>query len=149
MMLDLHGMRTKDAVERFIYEYNRSVQAGEDRLEVVHGYGASGVGGDIKDALAALLDAHPDKARYIKGEMLGNKGMIVVIPDEVLPSRRTSLDAVVYHALSGKPQSVYVIEEKLHGLASADEIQRSISNLLALNKVLRIIQAGRLLYTRK
>lgn len=149
MRLDLHGMRTRDAIDRFIYEYNRAVGTGGERMEVVHGYGSSGVGGDIKGALCALLDAHASKVRYIKGESLGNKGITVVVPDAALPSRQYALDQVVGDALSAKPMSVAVIEKKLSGLATADEIQRSLAALVSKGKALKVIQTGRLLYTKK
>ncbi len=149
MRLDLHGMRTRDAIDRFIYEYNRTVGAGGERMEVVHGYGSSGVGGDIKGALCALLDAHASKVRYIKGESLGNKGITVVIPDGALPSRQYALDPVVGSALSIKPVSVAAIEQKLSGLATADEIQRSLAALVSNGKAIKVIQTGRLLYAKK
>lgn len=148
MRLDLHGMRTKDAIELFIYEYNRAVRSGLDRMEVIHGYGSSGRGGDIKEALAALLDAHQSKVRYIRGESLGNRGATVVVPDKELPSRAMALDAVIGGMLSAKLVSLLAIEERLHGLASADEIRRSLSALAGKGLAAKVVAGGRMLYTR-
>ncbi|HOA15118.1 MAG TPA: Smr/MutS family protein [Bacillota bacterium] len=148
MKLDLHGMRTRDAVERFISEYNRAVREGADRLEVVHGYGSTGVGGDIKAALAALLDAYPGKVRYIKGESLGNKGMTIVLPDGPLPPRRTAVDEIAMQAMS-KAASIQAIEEKLCGLATSEEVMASLKWLVGSGRAVRVEQNGRCLYTRK
>lgn len=149
MKIDLHGMRTKDAIELFLAHYNKLLSEGGERLEVVHGYGSSGVGGDIRGALRTLLDAYPDKVRYISGEMIGNKGVTVVIPDYPLPSRRSSVGAVVKMQLGVKPVSAYSLEEKLNGLASADEVMYALSGLVAQGAAKKIVQDGRILYLRK
>lgn len=149
MKVDLHGMRTRDAIELFIAQYNRIVSQGGDRLEVVHGYGSSGVGGDIRGALRALLDAYPHKVRYISGEMIGNKGVTVVIPDEPLPSRRASVAAVVRMQLGLKPVSAYSIEERISGLASAEEVMSGLSGLIAQGDAMKIVQDGRVLYKKR
>ena len=149
MKIDLHGKRTRDAIELFIAHYNKLVSAGGERLEVVHGYGSSGVGGDIRGALKALLDAYPGKVRYISGEMIGNKGVTVVIPDEPLPSRRAAVAAAIRLHLGVKPASAYSLEEKLSGLASADEIMVSLSGLVAQGAATKIVQDGRVLYKRR
>jgi DNA-nicking Smr family endonuclease len=148
MKLDLHGMRTRDAIDLFIRECNKFSSAGGERMEVVHGYGSSGVGGDIKEALMALLDAYPDKVRYIKGELVGNRGVTVVIPDSKLPYRRTSIDAVICSILL-KPRSIAQIEVELHGLATTEEIKASLSALMSLGKASRITQGSRFLYIAK
>jgi hypothetical protein len=149
MKVDLHGMRTRDAIELFIAQYNRIVSQGGDRLEVVHGYGSSGVGGDIRGALRALLDAYPHKVRYISGEMIGNKGVTVVIPDEPLPSRRASVAAVVRMQLGLKPVSAYSIEERISGLASSEEVMSGLSGLIAQGDAMKIVQDGRVLYKKR
>ena len=148
MKLDLHGMRTKDAIDRFISDYNKAVRLGVDRLEVVHGYGSSGVGGDIKDALTALLDAYPGKVRYIKGEILGNGGMTVVVPDKPLPPRKTALDDVILNMLS-KPSSLKEIEERLSGLATENEMHGAIKALIRSKAATEEVRGGRILYMKR
>jgi len=148
MKLDLHGMRTKDAIDRFISEYNKAVRLGVDRLEVVHGYGSSGVGGDIKDALTALLDAYPGKVRYIKGEMLGNRGVTVVVPDIPLPPRKMAIDDVILNMLS-KPSSLKDIEEGLCGFAGGDEIHGAMKALMRSGKATEVLRGGMISYTKK
>ncbi len=149
MKIDLHGMRTRDAIELFIARYNKLLSEGGERLEVVHGYGSSGVGGDIRGAIRVLMDAYPGKVRYINGEMIGNKGVTVVIPDGPLPSRRASVAAIVKTHLGVKPVSAYSLEEKLSGLASADEIISGLSALVAQGAAIKIVQDGRVLYKRR
>lgn len=146
--LDLHGMKTRDAIERFIFEYNKAVKEGADKLEVVHGYGSSGVGGDIKEALTALLDAYASKVRYIKGESLGNKGMTVVIPDEPLPPRKTAADEVVLRMLD-KQACAKAIEDNLFGMLTSEEIQGSLKWLTGSGRAVRVEQGGRYFYKRK
>jgi hypothetical protein len=51
-----HSRQTvPEAIEQLRVEIRNAQRAGEDALLVVHGYGASGVGGEIKAALATEL----------------------------------------------------------------------------------------------
>lgn len=148
MKLDLHGMKTKDAVERFISEYNAVLRRGEGRLEIVHGYGSSGSGGDIRKAIIAMCEAHKDKLGLIKGEILGNKGVSVVIPSLPLPPRKYALDAVILAALT-KPSTPKDVEDRIKGLASTPEIIESLEAMALSGKVAKEVAGGRMQYRRK
>ena len=51
--------------------------------------------------------------------------------------------------LGVKPASAYSLEEKLSGLASAEEIMTGLSGLLAQGAASKICQDGRTLYKRR
>src|SRR6201999_1344977 len=55
--IDLHGLTSKDAIARFVDVYNHAVRHGRrERISVVHGYGASGKGGTLREKMRAFLD---------------------------------------------------------------------------------------------
>ena len=78
--VDLHGLTSKDAVARFVDVYNHAVRHGQrERISVVHGYGASGKGGTLREKMRAFLDRN--HVEYLCGELVdGNPGHTIVIP---------------------------------------------------------------------
>ena len=78
--LDLHQKTVVRALADFMAFYNGCVRQGfRGRLEVIHGYGSSGVGGGIKQALREFLDAHAASFQRVVYAP-GNPGMTVVYP---------------------------------------------------------------------
>jgi hypothetical protein len=79
IILDLHGFSVIDALDLFADEYNSSLNLKHPcTIEVIHGYGSGGVGGEIRTRLRQLLD----KARieYTRGEDIDeNFGITIVI----------------------------------------------------------------------
>ena len=84
--VDLHGLNFQQAVARVIGAYNHSVRHGQrGKISVVHGYGASGQGGTLRDKIRAFFEQH--RVDYLCGELVdGNPGHTIVIPGE--PIRR-------------------------------------------------------------
>ena len=86
--IDLHGLPEREAIAKFIRDYNAYVrEGGRDPIHVVHGYGSSsGKGGVIQRALRVFLATHRAKLEgVIEGEVLGNPGFTVVYPKRLLP----------------------------------------------------------------
>jgi DNA-nicking Smr family endonuclease len=82
--VDLHGLNAKDAITRFVAVYNHAVRHGQrERISVVHGYGASGKGGTLREKVRAFL-ARND-VEHLAGELVdGNPGHTIVIPGEII-----------------------------------------------------------------
>lgn len=78
--IDLHGKTVAQAIADFTAFYNRAVREGfRGRVEAIHGYGSSGVGGQIKPALRQFLEARAASFTRIVYAP-GNPGLTAVIP---------------------------------------------------------------------
>ena len=90
--LDLHGLTWAEAEASFIEFYNQAFrEVGKDvaRLDVVHGYGSSGIGGVLVTRLRRFLGRYESCLEFKAGERLdGNPGHTIVVPLKPLPSLR-------------------------------------------------------------
>ena len=82
--IDLHNCTVPEAILEFVRFYNSCVRSGyRGRVEVIHGYGSSGVGGTIKNELRAYLAAHEEIfGEVLFGESLRNPGVTILYPRE-------------------------------------------------------------------
>jgi hypothetical protein len=99
--IDLHGQTWSEALAAFIEFYNDEVlRAGggeAGRLNVIHGYGATGVGGVLRTRIRAFLQRHEDRLEFIPGEKVdGNQGHTIVVPMEPLPGTEDLLAEQVW-----------------------------------------------------
>jgi len=87
--VDLHNCTVPEAIREFVRFYNSCVRSGyRGRVEVIHGYGSSGVGGTIKQELRSYLAAHAEIfGEVLFGESLRNPGVTILYPrDTPAPS---------------------------------------------------------------
>ena len=98
--LDLHGLTWAEAEASFIEFYNQAVrEVGKDvaRLDVVHGYGSSGIGGVLVTRLRRFLGRYESCLEFKAGERLdGNPGHTIVVPLKPLPSLRDQLSQDIW-----------------------------------------------------
>ncbi len=89
--IDLHGCTVTEAMAKFVDFYNSSVRSGyRGCIEVVHGYGSSGVGGKIQQELRRYLAKNSERLEiYVPGN-LGNPGITRVYPKKLLPASEKS-----------------------------------------------------------
>jgi hypothetical protein len=95
--IDLHNMTVKEALAAFTAYYNAQL-ARNDRseIEVVHGYGSTGPGGEIRKRLRKLLDSNAKKLDYRKSERFSsNPGATYVTPFLPLPTAADQLQAEI------------------------------------------------------
>jgi len=85
--IDLHGLTVADALARFTAHYNARLRAGDaGPIRVVHGYGSSGRGGEVRAALRDLLSRHTGRLEFVHGETyFNNPGVTIVYPKHPLP----------------------------------------------------------------
>ena len=89
--IDLHGLRVPEAIARLSQACNRRLRAGGGPIRVIHGYGSSGRGGDLRDAVREYLDRHSSRVDYVPGErFFNNPGMTIVYPKYPLPAPETT-----------------------------------------------------------
>ena len=66
--IDLHGLRVQEAIARLAQACNLRLRGGDGGpIHVIHGYGSSGRGGDLRDAVREYLDRHPHQVEYVPG----------------------------------------------------------------------------------
>ena len=90
-MLDLHGLTWIEALPSFIEFYNSSVRLtpGKARgLEIIHGYGSTGVGGILGKRLRAFLAQYSDRVEI---QLDHNPGHTCLIPLSPLPKIKDML----------------------------------------------------------
>lgn len=86
--IDLHDLLVDEALRTFFDQYNLCVSRGNKKIEVIHGYGSSGVGGAIKSAFRRYLKTHSKHfAGVTLGDDLANPGVTIVYPVGRLPKR--------------------------------------------------------------
>jgi DNA-nicking Smr family endonuclease len=85
--IDLHGMRVTEALARLAARCNERVRAGDSGpIRVVHGYGSSGRGGDLRAAVREFLARHEGRVEFVPGEKyFNNPGVTIVYPKQPLP----------------------------------------------------------------
>jgi hypothetical protein len=66
--IDLHGMTVVEAISYLETKCNSMSITEECQIKVIHGYGASGNGGKIKNAVLKFVEKHKDILRHISGE---------------------------------------------------------------------------------
>jgi DNA-nicking Smr family endonuclease len=86
--IDLHGLTVAEALSRFATHYNARLRAGDTGpIRVIHGYGSSGRGGDLRTAIRELLSRHAGRLEFVPGETyFNNPGVTVVYPRQPLPA---------------------------------------------------------------
>ncbi len=135
--LDLHGLTWPEAQAAFIEFYNSAVrQAGGkaiSRLEVVHGYGSTGIGGVLRTRLRAFLKRQSSCLEFEPGENIdGNRGHTIVVPLKLLPSLGDQLEEEIW-AYCAQPRTLSKITGKfrrhgepevLHAIQALEKQQR-------------------------
>lgn len=112
--LNLHKFTVEQAIETFTLHYNQKVSNKmTDPLRINHGYGSTGVGGEIKRRLRTLLVKYQEQrlCDYIAGETYeGNPGITIVYPIRSLPYQDDTLkDQILNYCNVGKT------EKKVYG----------------------------------
>ena len=98
--LDLHGLTWAEAEASFIEFYNQALrEVGKDvaRLDVVHGYGSSGIGGVLVTRLRRFLGRYESCLEFKAGERGdGHPRHTMVVPLKPLPSLRDQLSQDIW-----------------------------------------------------
>ena len=64
--IDLHGLTVAEALSRLTAHYNARLRAGDaGPIRVIHGYGSSGRGGDLRTAIRELLSRHAGRLEFV------------------------------------------------------------------------------------
>ena len=96
--LDLHNKSVKEAIDLvvgFVYNILCTTNTENVAIAIIHGYGSSGVGGDIRREVRKLLERQPKRANIKYGEDVnGNIGATYLIPPLYFILRHPELDNI-------------------------------------------------------
>ena len=143
--IDLHGKTWAEAIAEFVSSYNQAVAAAgasSPVLEVVHGYGSTGVGGALRTRLRGFLARHSSCLQFQPGEDVdGNPGHTLVTAIKRLPDGGGMLAEQVA-AYCETPKTVRKITGRFrrHG---DPQVQQAIRGLVKQGR-LRQADRGRL-----
>ena len=115
--LDLHGLTWIEALPSFLEFYNSAAQLSASkpvgRLEIVHEYGSTGVGGVLGKRLRAFLEQYPDRVQI---QLDGNPGHTYVTPLAVLPEIEDMLvEKIIDYCDQPKSQSKIIGKFRING----------------------------------
>ena len=138
--IDLHGMTWTEAREAVVEAYNESVADGSfDTLDIVHGYGASGLGGTLRTALRTFLTTH-GVFHHCGEDLDRNPGHTVAFPETPLPGvpDRLQMDILRY---CETPKTREQIAGK-YRRSGASAVDAAIKALVG-SKMLHVITEGK------
>lgn len=97
-ILDLHGLSWPEARRQFVDFYNNLASGkGRGQLEVIHGWGASGQGGVLRNRLRRFLAGYRESLEFTPGEDIdGNRGCTYVTPIEPIPDASDALAEAIW-----------------------------------------------------
>lgn len=142
--VDLHGMKYASAMELFIEEHNAIADRGRaEPLKVIHGYGSSGAGGELRTAIRSLLKKNPASGEFVTGEVAeGNPGYTIVYPRRRLPEAKDRLwDAIIEFCRS--PQTQSDILRKFVRRSGEPEVLRSLRELESRGRLRSFYKNGK------
>jgi len=147
--IDLHNRTVAEAIREFVRFYNDCVRGGyTGRIEVIHGYGSSGVGGNMRQELRKYLAAHAETfGEYLAGESLLNPGVTILYAKEApatrgpgaMPLINAAQDAI--RGFCAAPKSKERILVKLRGRFGDRVLSAEIRNMTG-NGSLQAIRTG-------
>lgn len=146
MNIDLHDKTLNEAINYFIREYNKVVSKGfKDEINVILGYGSSGVGGKIKNHFKSFSEAH---AEYFIVVYNHNIGITTVKPKKIIPDHNLVLEKEILLYCSDTPKSLSKIQSKFFKNYEINQIKKAIKILLN-KKLLMEIQKKEICYLSK
>ena len=140
--LDLPGLAWPEAFEALTEEYALVRQQSEDQLDVIHGYGSTGVGGTLRARLRGFLQRQGDSLEFMPGEDVdGNPGHTIVIPEGALPGECNLLAERVW-AYCQRPKSFSKIVGRFRK-SGQPKVREAVESLVKKGG-LRTLNRGRL-----
>lgn len=139
--LDLHHHTVTQALDLFVHFYNAQLSRGDrSTIEVVHGYGSSGEGGEIRKRLRLMLERNQRKLSYEFGDRkTGNPGVTYVKPFKALPTASDALQMeILAYCLTARTEGKIIGEFRNYGQKKV----KSILNQMVKNEKLRKFQKG-------
>ena len=118
--LDLHGLTWVEAEASFIEFYNQTLSRPGNaaiRLDIVHGYGSTGIGGVLVTRLRKFLNRYASRLEFHPGEKVDlNPGHTIVVPLKPLPPLKDQLSQEIWDFCARpRSQSKIIGKFRRHG----------------------------------
>lgn len=133
--IDLHDHTVTEALSSFISYYNARVAKGNKKqFKVIHGYGSSGSGGQIRVRLRKYLARFPKHLDSIHGEKFsGNPGVTFIVPGKALPTEEDGFAAeILGFCVNGKSEEKIIGKFRHYGQL---EVKAAIKSLRRKGKL--------------
>ena len=127
--IDLHNYSTGTALDYFVCYYNDEIKNRTGgTIKVIHGYGSTGVGGEIRTRLRTFLKEHSDYLRFEFGENIdNNRGYTLVYPNRPLPPMSDSISGkILEFCTTSKSEEKILNKFRLYGNV---EVKKAIKSL--------------------
>jgi len=138
--LDLHGMKTTEALQALTSRYNRLVGSSGKELVVVHGYGSKGIGGDLKRRVRKFLRSAGVSFLTEEDNLHCNRGQTLVQVGKSLLSLGSELETKILDFCS-PAKTKKKIFSKFH--KSGEDAVRQAFSALTRNGQLQEKQKGK------
>lgn len=142
--LDLHHLTWAEAREELVRACNERADSGRALvLDVIHGYGKSGVGGRLRLAVRTFLSQNG--IPFVEGERHdGNPGHTLVTLGRPLPDAADRLSRAIHaYCANGRTRSELDGQFRRHGRRAVDE---ALKSLRAENRIAAVVINGRRKY---
>jgi hypothetical protein len=142
--LDLHGLKMADALHVFVEAHNSLAGSGKrEGLKVIHGYGSTGQGGEIRREIRDILKRNPHAGDIVTGEESeNNPGFTIIYPKKRLPAGSERLwDSIL--GFCSEPRLQEEIVRKFIRRSADPEIARAIRELQNRGRLIETFVNGR------
>ena len=144
MDVDFHGKTWPEARAAFLDAYQAAVKSGvvARSLHVVHGYGASGVGGVLRERFRKYLNRYEGRLEFKPGEAIdGNQGWTLVQAISLLPDEDEDLEDLISEYCQ-QPRTLDKIAGRFRRYGDR-KVGEAVESLLKAPPLLRKIRKGK------
>lgn len=144
MDVDFHGKTWAEARAAFLDAYQSTVQSsgGAQTLRIVHGYGASGVGGVLRERFRKYLIRYKDRLEFKHGEAIdGNQGWTLVQAIRPLPNEDEDIEDLIL-AYCQQPRTIDKIAGRFRRYGDR-KVREAVESLLKSPQLLQKIRKGK------
>ena len=144
MDVDFHGKTWAEARVEFLDVYQSTVRSsgGARTLRVVHGYGANGVGGVLKERFRKYLNRYAGRLEFKPGEAIdGNQGWTLVQAISPLPGEDEDLEDLILEYCQ-QPRTLDKIAGRFRRYGDR-KVREAVESLLKAPPLMRKIRKGK------
>lgn len=145
--IDLHDKSVNEAIRYFIEKYNEILSNGfKEQINVIHGYGSTGVGGKIKKRFKEVSEVYKAHFKTIPGS---NIGITIIKPLKMIPDENFLLQKSLLEFCSSSPKNLSKINNNFFKEYTNAEIKKVIHQLIKKDLLVQIVKSDICYQTKK
>lgn len=145
--IDLHDKTVNEAINYFIKSYNEILLGGsKGEIDVIHGYGSTGVGGKIKKRFKEVSEAYKAYYKTMPGS---NIGITRIKPLKIIPNENFLLQKYLLEFCSNSPKNLSKINNNFFKEHTNTEIKKTIHQLIKKDLLVQVIKSDICYQTKK